>query len=200
MAVTHTAFTIAYAVPHITGTKSLHKELKSPARVLAQDTSTPRGYEPQATQWPGSPSNNRGLHSCLSVTPILQRQLIRRDNCRERASAGTLSLCKLSHSLGSWQYFVPVASLFPSDSKTPDDLLPCTSSETEHTSLLDSHFNGWRKCPEFHKEEKTTRNFSYTGNHNFKRLPYDSKWLVQHHLGNCLQITFLKPLSKGLFL
>lgn len=51
MAVTHTAFTTAYAVLHITGTKGLHKELNSPARVLVQDTSPPSGYEPQAMQW-----------------------------------------------------------------------------------------------------------------------------------------------------
>lgn len=50
MAVTHTAFTTAYAVLHITGTKGSHKELNSPARVLVQDTSPPSGYEPQAMQ------------------------------------------------------------------------------------------------------------------------------------------------------
>lgn len=32
------------------------------------------------------------------------------------------------------------ASLFPSDSKTPDDLLLCIPSETKHTSLFNSPF------------------------------------------------------------
>lgn len=47
------------------------------------------------------------------------------------------------------------------------------------------HFNGWRKFTVPRKEEKTTGNSSYTGDHSFKRLPYDSQWLVQQHLGNC---------------
>lgn len=47
MAVTHTAFSIASAVLHITGTKCLHRELKSPARVLVQDTSPPVVMSPR---------------------------------------------------------------------------------------------------------------------------------------------------------
>lgn len=147
MAVTHTAFSIACAVLHITGTKCLHRELKSPARVLVQDTSPPVVMSPrQCSDQPSEQQLKAAL--LLSATAILERQLIRknltRDNYREWASAGTLSLCKLSHSLGSWLNFVPVAQGKPS----PKWFLNprwCTAmyikwDRASETSLLDSPF------------------------------------------------------------
>lgn len=56
------------------------------------------------------------------------------------------------------------ASPFPSDSKTPDDVLPCTPSKTEHTSLLRftiSMAGGNLKC--FTKKRKLQETFHIQG-------------------------------------
>lgn len=68
-------------------------------------------------------SSDWKLHSCLTLILNLERQLITRnfiwDDCRERASAGTPSLCKLSNFLASWLYFVPLAQGKPSPQVIP---------------------------------------------------------------------------------